>query len=155
MDREDEILINEIINKRDNQKFMQELIKSYCKLSVDNCRQLLELIPEISKTEIAFYYDKMLSYCKAANWLIVQEYMNKKFRDTYFASMVPVVQILYPEGLREGESEARIKYFDEFINLLKDTKVFSFDNPEDVSWATQFGFIDYLKDMYDKYVIKR
>lgn len=151
MNIEDEILINSIIDRRDGQQFIEKLIKSYCSLCVENCQHLLELIPDIAKIEIGQYYDKMLNYCRASNWLIVQQNMNKSDKSSYFASMVPVMQTLYPGGLDDNESEARIKYFNEFLLLVNDPKVFSFDNPDDVEWASQFGYIDYLKFVHEKY----
>ena len=78
--------------------------------------------------------------------------MNIKDKQSYFASMLPIMKTMYPDGLSKNESEARIKYFEEFLELLNDPKVFSLDDEEDRNWACQFGYLTYLEDMYNKYV---
>ena len=152
MDFKDVELIQNIVNRVDSKDFMDKLISFYCLRSAENCQHLVDAIPNIVNQQIRFYVNQITDYRHAANWLIVGKSMDKKDKHSYFASMVPIMKIMYPKGLSTNESCARIKYFEEFIDLLKDPKVFSLDNKEDVEWARQFDYLDYLVLMYTKYV---
>ena len=152
MDFKDVELIQNIVDRIDSKEFMDKLIAFYCLQSAENCQHLVDAIPNIVNQQIRFYANQITNYRQAANWLIVDKSMNKKDKHSYFASMVPIMKIMYPEGLSGNESRSRIKYFEEFIDLMKDPKVFSLDNKEDVQWARQFDYLDYLVLMYTKYV---
>lgn len=149
---EDVQLIQDIATREDSKDFMDELISFYCLQSSDNCQHLVELIPQIAGQQIRFYSNQIIDYRQASNWLIIGRSMDKKDKHSYFASMVPIMKTMYPEGLSKNESLARIKYFEEFIELMNDPKVFSLDNEEDRDWAGQFGYLGYLEDMYNKYL---
>ena len=152
MDFKDVELIQNIINRKDSKDFMDKLISIYCLQSSENCQHLVGMIPNIVNSQIKFYSTQITDYRQAANWLIVGKSMDRKDKHSYFASMVPIMKAMYPEGLSNNESCARIKYFEEFIELMRDSKVFSLDNKEDVEWARQFDYLDYLILMYTKYV---
>lgn len=152
MDFKDVQLIQDIVTREDSKDFIDKLISFYCLQSSDNCQHLVELIPQIVDQQIRSYSNQITDYRQAANWLIIGQSMDKKDKHSYFASMVPIMKAMYPEGLRKNESRARIKYFEEFIGLMKDPKVFSLDNKEDRDWACQFGYLGYLEDMHNKYV---
>lgn len=152
MDFKDVELIQNIVDRKDSKDFMDKLIAFYCLQSAENCQHLIDAIPNIVNQQIRFYANQITGYRQAANWLIVGKSMDKKDKHSYFASMVPIMKIMYPKGLHDNESVARIRYFQEFIKLLKDPQVFSLDNREDVEWARQFDHLDYLILMYTKYV---
>lgn len=152
MDFKDVKLIQGIVDRQDSKDFMDELISFYCLQSSDNCQHLVELIPQIVGQQIRSYSDQIIDYRQAANWLIIGRSMDKKDKHSYFASMVPIMKAMYPEGLRKNESLARIKYFEEFIGLMEDPEVFSLNKEEDRDWACQFDYLCYLEDMYNKYL---
>lgn len=152
MDFKDVELIQEIVDREDSKAFMDKLISFYCLQSSNNCQHLVELIPQIVGQQIRFYSDQIIDYRQAANWLIIGQSMDKKDKHSYFASMVPIMKAMYPEGLNKNESLARIEYFEEFIGLMKDPKVFSLNNKEDIEWAKQFDYLDYLMFIYRNYV---
>lgn len=152
MNFKDVELIQNIVDRKDSKEFMDKLIAFYCLQSAENCQHLVDTIPNIVNQQIRFYCTQITDYRHAANWLIVGKSMDKKDKHSYFASMVPIMKTMYPEGLYSNESCARIKYFEEFIDLMKDAKVFSLNNKEDVEWARQFDYLDYLVLMYTKYV---
>lgn len=152
MDFKDVELIQNIVDRQDSKEFMDKLISFYCLRSVENCQHLIDAIPNIANQQIRFYSNQITDYRQAANWLIVGKSMDKKDKPSYFASMVPIMKTMYPQGLSDSESCARIKYFEEFIDLMKDPKVFSLNNEEDVEWATSFGYLDYLMFIYRNYV---
>lgn len=152
MDFKDVELIQEIVDREDNKDFMYKLISFYCLQSSNNCQHLIELIPQITSQQIRFYSEQITDYRQAANWLIIGRSMDKKDKHSYFASMVPIMKAMYPEGLSKNESLARIEYFEEFISLMKDPKVFSLNNKEDIEWAKQFDYLDYLMFIYRNYV---
>lgn len=149
---EDVQLIQDIVTREDSKDFMDKLISFYCLQSSDSCQHLVELIPRIVDQQIRSYSDQIIDYRQAANWLIVGRSMDKKDKHSYFASMVPIMKAMYPEGLSKNESLARIEYFEEFIGLMKDPKVFSLNNKEDIEWAKQFDYLDYLMFIYRNYV---
>lgn len=152
MNFKDVELIQNIVDRKDSKEFMDKLIAFYCLQSAENCQHLIDAIPNIVNQQIKLYANQITDYRQAANWLIVGKSMDKKDKHSYFASMVPIMKTMYPEGLNTNESLARIKYFEEFIELMKDPKVFSLDNKEDVQWARQFDYLDYLVLIYTKYV---
>lgn len=152
MNFKDVELIQNIVDRKDSKEFIDKLIAFYCLQSAENCQHLIDTIPNIVNQQIRFYFNQITDYRQAANWLIVGKSMDKKDKHSYFASMVPIMKTMYPEGLSGNESYARIKYFEEFIDLMKDPKVFSLDNKEDIEWARQFDYLDYLVLMYTKYV---
>ena len=152
MDYNDVELIQNIVNREDSKEFMDKLIAFYCLQSAENCQHLIDAIPNIVNQQITFYANQIVHYRQAANWLIVGKSMDKKDKHSYFASMVPIMKTMYPEGLSDSESYARIKYFEEFIELIKDPKVFSLNNKEDVEWARQFDYLDYLVFINREYV---
>lgn len=152
MDFKDVELIQNIVDRQDSKEFMDNLISLYCLQSAENCQHLVDVIPNIVNQQIKFYANRITDYRQAANWLIIGNSMNKKDKHCYFASMVPIMKAMYPEGLSNNESCARIKYFEEFIGLMKDPEVFSLNNKEDIEWAKQFGYLDYLMFIYRDYV---
>lgn len=152
MDFKDVELIQNIVDRVDSKDFMDKLISFFCLQSSNNCQHLVELIPQIVGQQIRFYSDQIIDYRQAANWLIIGRSMDKKDKHSYFASMVPIMKAMYPEGLSKNESLARIEYFEEFISLMKDPKVFSLNNKEDIEWAKQFDYLDYLMFIYRDYV---
>lgn len=152
MDFKDAELMQEIVDRQDSKDFMDKLISLYCLRSAENCQHLVDTIPNIVNQQIRFCVNQITDFRQAANWLIVGKNMDKKDKPSYFASMVPIMKAMYPEGLSGKESCDRIKYFEEFIDLMKDPKVFSLDNKDDIEWARQFGYIDYLVSIYRDYV---
>lgn len=152
MDFKDIELIQNIANREDGKEFMDKLIAFYCLQSAENCQHLVDTIPNIVNQQIRFYSNQITDYRRAASWLIGGRSMDRKDKHSYFAFMVPIMKTRYPEGLSGSESCARIKYFEEFIELMKDPEVFSLDNKSDIQWATQFDYLDYLVLMYAKYV---
>lgn len=152
MDFKDVELIQNIVNRVDSKDFMDKLISFYCLRSAENCQHLVDAISNIVNQQIRFYVNQITDYRHAANWLIVGKSMDKKDKHSYFASMVPIMKVMYPEGLSTNESCARIKYFEEFIDWMKDPKVFSLDNKEDIEWARSFDYLDYLMFIYRNYV---
>lgn len=152
MDFKDVELIQNIVDRQDSKEFMDKLIALYCLQSAENCQHLIDTIPNIVNQQITFYANQIVDYRQAANWLIVGKSMDRKDKHSYFASMVPIMKTMYPKGLSTNESCARIKYFEEFIELMKDPKVFSLNNKEDVEWARQFDYLDYLVFINRKYV---
>lgn len=152
MDFEDVQLIQNIVDRKDSKDFMDKLIAFYCSRCAENCQHLIDTITNIVNQQIRFYSNQITDYRVAANWLIVGKNMDKKDKHSYFASMVPIMKVMYPEGLSTKESCARIKYFEEFIDLMKDPKVFSLDNKEDIEWARSFDYLDYLMFIYRNYV---
>lgn len=152
MDFKDVELIQNIVDRQDSKEFMDKLISFYCLRSAENCQHLVDAIPDIINQQIRFYVNQITDYRQAANWLIVGKSMDKKDNHSYFASMVPIMKTMYPEGLNKNESLARIEYFEEFIGLMKDPKVFSLNNKEDIEWAKQFDYLDYLMFIYRNYV---
>lgn len=154
MDFKDAELIQNIVDRIDSKDFMDKLISLYCMQSAKNCQHLVDAIPNIVNQQIRFYVNQVTDYRQAANWLIVGRSMDKEDRRSYFASMVPIMKAMYPEGLSDNESCARIKYFEEFIGLMKDPRVFSLNNREDIEWARSFDYLEYLMFIYRNYVLE-
>lgn len=152
MDFKDVELMQNIVDRKDSKDFMDRLVSFYCLQSAENCQHLVDTIPNIVNQQIRFYANQITDYRQAANWLIVGRSMDKKDKNSYFASMIPIMKAMYPRGLSNNESYAKTKYFEEFIGLMKDPKVFSLNDKEDVEWARSFDYLDYLMFIYKDYV---
>ena len=149
---ENENKINDLINDENSELIIKELITKYCNKSINNAIDILEFIPRITSILIKNMNEQLSEYNQAASLLLLQTKMNKDDIHTYFATMVPICMIMFPEGYPENGNLAEKDYFNDFLNLFKNKKAFSWDDKNDISWANQFHYYNYLNMIYNKYI---
>lgn len=148
-------LLDEIVNWDDAEKATDYLIFKLAQKSANHAKHFIEIISDVSSKQMFHYIKYGNKQAEAARWLIIQKSMKKEKHDiTYFASMLPVCIALFPDGRENAYSDAMKIYFDEFVAMLLDKKIFSFDSNSDCVWAKNFGYYDYLKKIYDEEVKK-
>ena len=143
-------IINEIMNSPSKEKLVMELMRIYASESVENARQLLNHSKNIVDIIIKKMLEENTKTRNAAYMLMCQPYMEAD-KSSMFASMVPVCMVMFPNGVKEDQSSfAGMDYFEKFLSLLADKKVFSMKDKDDANWARCFGYEDYLNLVIDK-----
>ena len=61
----------------------------------------------------------------------------------FFASMLPVVMVLFPNGNCTGGTPAEKEYFELFLEQFRNPKIFTWK--KDGKWAKDFGYDKYLR----------
>lgn len=146
--------MNDLLKDDNVALIIKTMIHEYVKNSVYVGQDLIRYINEIV-TDIIVKNENDIANIKGASWMLLfQNEMNKKDVHSYFATTVPVMKTLYPNGLDNSANLAQKKYFKNFINLCKNKKAFSWDNKSDVEWADQYEYTDYLKMIFENYIDK-
>lgn len=86
---------------------------------------------------------KANDYSEAAHWLVVQREMEPDRTGMFFATMLPVCKVMFPNGNADGRSEAEKRYFQQFLDAFSDKKQFSWKR--DRTWADLHNYTDYLQ----------
>ncbi len=146
--------MNDLLKDDNVALIIKTMIHEYVKKSVYVGQDLIRYINEIV-TDIIVKNEKDIANLKEASWMLLfQNEMNKQDVHSYFATMVPVMKTLYPDGLDESVNLAQQKYFKNFIDLCKNKKAFSWDNKSDVMWANCYDYSDYLEMIFKNYIDK-
>lgn len=149
----EEKLLDLLINNNKASVYLKYMIINYAKSSLINANELLEYNNEILKI-INNEYEKTLKETNTAlHMSIVKQSFDKSDVHSYFAIMVPICKIKFPNGVTDSMSISEKNYFNEFIELYRNKKAFNWNSQSDVEWAKSYNYIDYLKSIYDKYII--
>lgn len=144
--------MNDLLKDDNIGLIMRTMIHEYVKKSVYVGQDLIRYINEIV-TDIIVKNENDIADLKGASWMLLfQNEMNKQDVHSYFATMVPVMKTLYPDGLDNSANLAQKKYFKNFIDLCKNKKAFSWDNKSDVEWSDQYEYTNYLKMIFKNYI---
>lgn len=144
----DRHIIDAILMTENANEAMEYMVKEYAKKSVENARQLIQLISSLADVVIEHKQKEVVQHRQASFWLMVQHETDKMDDTTLFSSMVPVCMARFPSGTSKGGCEAEKRYFKRFLELFKNKKVFSWD--KDSGWAYTNGYTDYLKLVEEK-----
>lgn len=141
---EQERCISDLLSSKNSKDVVKAIIDEYSTDSVDNCRFLLKLIPDIAHHAIHIIEKERMEKSQAIFMMMYERIADIKGNEsTYFASMVPVCITHFPEGHARGRSEAERNYFKLFCDLLKNKKAFSWKKDRD--WADVYKYTDYLR----------
>lgn len=143
-------LVQEILNREDCGRIIVDLIKEETKRSVQSAITLIDLIPSIGANLVTNLESQKLKALEAANWAILQQSFNKEDKSARFSSMAPVCKVCFPSGTCERGSYAHKKYFNEFVELLSDRKIFDLSKASDVSWAKNYDYLEYFELVLSK-----
>lgn len=138
----EQAIIAEVIQNENAEEMILTLINRFASKSVDNCRVIIRNNDRLIDKMMELQQKQRMEALQAAYMAVLQREFDITDYKTYFASMVPVCQVLFPLGTADGECLALKKYFDEFVNLLHNKK--AFDIERDKSWAENYGYLDYL-----------
>lgn len=140
-------IIDAILMTENASEATEYMIREYAKKSVENANHLIRLIPTLSSIALEHKEEEVRKHRQASFWLVVQNETNNMDDITLFASMVPVCMARFPNGTSEGGCQAEKNYFNRFLELFKNKKVFSWE--KNSGWAQTNGYKDYLKLVED------
>lgn len=149
---ENERKIDELLNDENSEIIVKQIINKYSATSLEHAQDLLTYINEIVKNIISLTGSQIQQLNQASWMLLFQTQMDEKDKHSYFATMVPVMKTLFPDGYPENGNLAQKEYFNKFIALCTDKKAFDWDNKSDVSWAKQYDYFEYLDMIFTKYI---
>lgn len=137
-----EELISLIVNHPDSIDITCQLLDVLSKRSYKAGQQFLDHIGKISSNMISNVLENSCKYKEAADWAIIQQSLTADKR-TRLYTMLPICQVCFPDGNADKCCEAQKRYFKEFVNLLKDRKLF--DMSKDKEWADSYGYTEYIQ----------
>lgn len=136
-----------ILNDPNADEVIRTLIVNYASMqNVYNSLSFLMLLCDRIHRNIQEMETKAMDNITASRFMMEQLHLADESvsipKQTEFSYMCSVCKVMFPEGEAVDASESQQSYFDKFLELFQDKKVFSWkrDNP----WACQFGFADYL-----------
>lgn len=144
--------INDLLKDENIDLIMKTMIHEYSKDSIERALNLISYVNLLVDNIIKNSSNQINELTQAGNLLIFQMGMNKSDINTYFASMVPIMKVLYPNGLDDNASLVQKDYFKQFIKLCKNKKAFSWNKESDVEWAKCYGYDEYLHMIFKKYI---
>lgn len=136
-------ILDAILDTEDAKEAVTYAVNGYAKQSVENARNLIQLISSLTDIAIEHKQKEVIQNREALFWLMVQHETNKIAPSTLFALMVPVCMACFPDGTADDACQAEKEYFAKFLELFKNKKVFSWE--KDSVWAHTNGYTDYLK----------
>ena len=139
----EEGILKEILGWDDAEAALDYLMAEYAKKGSANARFLLSRIGDISGAMIAQKEKQIAEYSSAAHWLIAQREVGPYPSGIFFATMLPVCKVMFPNGNADGHNEAEKRYFQKFLEMFHDPKQFSWKDDKD--WAIQNGYFEYLQ----------
>lgn len=147
--KEQRELVTRIYQDEERVAIVSTLMDMLSSESIETARFFVQKCNEITDIAIEMAMQKVLEANQATFWLLSQKHIEDK--KSYFASMVPVCKFLFPNGeISDMNNGPGKEYFEQFLKLLGDKKVFSFENPSDASWAESFGHKEYLETVIRK-----
>lgn len=136
-------LLDEILKWDDVEEAIDYLMSEYGKKDVYNVMHLIGQIGDLASTALEQKQKIANKYAEAAHWLMAQREMEPDKSGQFFASMLPVCQIMFPNGNAEGHTKTEKRYFQMFLDAFSDKKQFSWER--DRVWADHFNYTAYLQ----------
>ena len=133
-----------VLKNEQADELIRVIMRKYAETSVQNARELLQYSVVLSDIALKQTEEKSNKAHFAAETLI-NFFDSTADEPMFFAAMVPVCQVVFPEGTSEGGSQKQKEFFAKFVKLLRDPQCFSWDNNHDREWAEMFGYTNYLR----------
>lgn len=124
-------------------EIMERMIRRYAKKDLESAQHLISLIPDVAESALDIVGKRSGDNYRAAHWLLMQRKMEPDKEGYFFASMLPVCMVLFPNGNAKGGNEAEKEYFDLFLEQFRNPKVFNWK--DDGDWAKSYGYDKYLR----------
>ena len=136
-------VLDEIIGWEDARSAVEYILAEYASKGTENSLHILGQIQNIA-TILTQQADKKASdYYRAAWFLIAQRTMEPDQSGMFFSTMLPVCKAMFPGGKADGHCESMRRYFQQFLDMFRDKKQFSWE--KDKKWAENNDYIEYLK----------
>lgn len=136
-------ILEEILNWNDVDEAIDYLMAEYAKKGAANALHLLSRIGDIASVQVAQSEKRVVEYSQAAHWLMAQRELKPDKSGTFFATLLPVCKIMFPNGNADGYCEAEQRYFRQFLEAFSDKNQFRWDR--DRTWADMYGYTEYLQ----------
>ncbi len=136
-------ILQEILEWENVNEAVGFLIKQYSELSVHHARALLTVIPKVADEALERVGRVATDNAQAAHWLMCQREMKPDNSGMFFASMLPVCKVMFPNGKPKSGNKAEMGYWNLFVEQFQNPKVFSWK--KDRAWADQYGYTEYLE----------
>lgn len=151
---ENEQKINELLSDENSELIMKFMINKYTNESIQNAQIMLSYINDVVSNMMKISATKIQDLNQASWMLLFQTQMDEDDIHSYFATMVPVVKTLFPNGYPENGNVAQKEYFNKFIKLCKNKKAFNWNKETDILWAKSYNYYEYLDMIFTKFVNK-
>lgn len=144
-------LIRDIVQRDNAKEIVEQLLFAYGS-SVENINHLLGLIPAMAKAQLEYKQVKINQYAFAADLLIADRDANNRIKNKkeyLFPVMLHTCRVHFEHGNAEMQSESCKKFFDDFVEIIreKNPKVFDYTNPEKWEWLRMIGAADYMESV--------
>jgi hypothetical protein len=144
---EESIAIETILGAEEPRILIIKLLSSYCGKFPEKSTDLMDFIVSLVKAQLSIKTNKIYQYDDAMKMLLVSRCKSNQVKDKFsFIAAIDVCKLHFPNGHCEMHSEGERRYFNDFVQYLKDHK----DEYIDDSWAIDFGCNDYLKMVLEK-----
>ena len=118
----------------------------YADRSLTNAQELLAFSNKLVSDIIEKACNRIQELNQATSMLVLQRWVEENDpnnREILFSIMLPVCKAMFPGGNANGESKADHEYFDMFLDLMRDKKVF--DKEKDAKWMETWGYTEYIE----------
>lgn len=118
----------------------------YADRSLTNAQELLEFSNRLVSGILEKTCNRIQELRQATSMLVLQRWVENNDpnnRDVIFSAMLPVCKAMFPGGHVKGQSKADHEYFEKFLELMSDKKVF--DKEQDAKWLETWGYTEYIE----------
>jgi hypothetical protein len=123
-------IIEEQLQKENVSEFITELLIGYS-TDVNRTSQLLSLIPKIADMQLKIVKNEVVEHSLATNLLIGA---TDKKQNMDFATLMYVSKACFPYGNCNGASPAGERFFQKFVDAIKNKKEFNYESKDDWHW---------------------
>lgn len=118
----------------------------YADRSLTNAQELLAFSNKLVSDIIEKSCNRIQELNQATSMLVFQKWVEKNDpsnRDVLFSIMLPVCKAMFPDGYVKGDALSKHEYFEMFLKLMSDKKVF--DKEKDAKWLETWGYTEYIE----------
>ena len=131
-------------------EFLDILIKEYAKKSIGNSEHLIGLITKITSIMLEKKDEDLLKQKMALECALFIKPVAKD--KAVLASYLMICEARYPLGeVFSSCGEVEVNLFNELLDLLRNKKIFNYNNEDNVAWAKAFNHWDYLLLVKEKH----
>jgi hypothetical protein len=144
---EESFSIETILASENPKGLIVKLLNSYCEKFPEKSPDLMDFINFIVKAQLSIKTKKIYNYDDAMKMLLVSKCKTNQVKDKFsFIAAIDVCKIHFPDGDASRHSEGERRYFNDFVNYLKDHQEEYIDD----EWSIDYEHNDYLKMVLEK-----
>lgn len=123
-------IIKEQLKKENAPEFVESLLLEYAN-TVKRTSELLSLIPKIADNQLKIKTNEVIEHSYATNLLIGATDKNNKMD---FPTLMYTCKACFPSGNCNNASPVGKKFFEKFIDAIKNKKGFDYESEKDWRW---------------------